>query len=362
MHVPGWLLLIIISYLTERSMILKYKGCTSTRRSLPGSSPQGVYLGNLFFIIKFNGAAMRPPVPRPIWPLLRKFKSPLGSTDPPAVKLKFVDDLSILCNINLSKEVILDPVNRPRPFNHGERTGHVLSSPSTLQLCLDELESFANSNLMRINDSKTCLMKFSKSRSKDFPPEFAFQGKDNLKVVNTTKLLGVMIDSNLGWETNTNHICKKASSKLWLLRRMNIMGLDYLTILDYYIKEVRSHLELAVPAWHSNLTLALSADIERVQRMAVGIILGTFEYSYEISCTLLGIEPLYLRRITLCTNFAKKTAFSPHSRHKDLFLKPVNHHDTRVKNTKFIEHSWNRERFYKSPLPFLTRLLNNTIQ
>ena len=87
------------------------------------------------------------------------------------------------------------------------------------------------------------------------------------------------------------------------------MGLDYLTILDFYLKEVRFHLELAVHAWHSNLTLSISVDIEYVQRMAVGIILGTVEYSYEISCTLLCIEPLYIRRITLFTNFAKKTAF-----------------------------------------------------
>ena len=120
MHVPGWLLLIIISYLTERSMILKYKVCSSSRRSLPGSAPQGVFLGNLFFIIKFNGAAMRPPIPRPVWPLLNKYKSDLGSTDPKAIKLKFVDDLSILCNVNLALEVIPDPVIRPRPFNHGD--------------------------------------------------------------------------------------------------------------------------------------------------------------------------------------------------------------------------------------------------
>ena len=214
---------------------------------------------------------------------------------------------------------------------------------------------------MRINDSKTCIIKFTKTRSRDFPPEFAFHNKDNLKVVETTKLLGVLIDSNLKWESNTYHICKKASSKLWLLRRMSNMGLDSTTILDYYMKEVRSHLELAAPAWHSNLTLKLSADIERVQKVAVGIILGTYEHPYEISCTILGIEPLSLRRTTLCSNFAVKTALCPFSRHKDLFFKPSYNHDTRFKNTKFIEHTWNNERFYDSPLPYLTRLLNKQL-
>ena len=50
---------------------------------------------------------------------------------------------------------------------------------------------------------------------------------------------------------------------------MKIIGLDVSIILDFYVKEVRVHLELAVPVWHSGLTKKLCADIERVQRVAV---------------------------------------------------------------------------------------------
>ena len=64
MHVPIWLLLILSSYLTNRSMILTYKGASSSPRSLPGSSPQGAFLGIFFFVIKYNAAALRPRVPR----------------------------------------------------------------------------------------------------------------------------------------------------------------------------------------------------------------------------------------------------------------------------------------------------------
>ena len=60
MHVPAWLLLILISYLTERSMILTYAAASSSPRDLPGSSPQGAFLGIFFFIVKYNGAALRP--------------------------------------------------------------------------------------------------------------------------------------------------------------------------------------------------------------------------------------------------------------------------------------------------------------
>ena len=153
-------------------------------------------------------------------------------------------------------------------------------------------------------------------------------------------------------------MCKRAFSKIWMLRRMQNLGLDYMTILDYYLKEVRSLLELAVPAWHSNLSLKLTSDIERVQKVAVRIILGTYEYPNSISCIIIGIEPLFMRRITICTTFAFKTALSSSSRHTDLFMKLIHPHDTRNKEVKFVEHSWNHRRFYNSPLPYLIRLLN----
>jgi hypothetical protein len=64
MHVPPWLLLILISYLTQRSMVLTYNGATSSPRDLPGSSPQGAFLGIFFFVVKYNGASLRPRIPR----------------------------------------------------------------------------------------------------------------------------------------------------------------------------------------------------------------------------------------------------------------------------------------------------------
>ena len=64
MKVPGWLLLILISYLTDRKMILKFRGVLSGLHYLFGSSPQGTVLGVILFIIYLNGAALRPEIPR----------------------------------------------------------------------------------------------------------------------------------------------------------------------------------------------------------------------------------------------------------------------------------------------------------
>ena len=66
MHTPKRLLAIIWSYLSSRSMILSYKREVFSPKSLPGGFGQGVWLGGLLFIIKFNGACLRPPIPRTV--------------------------------------------------------------------------------------------------------------------------------------------------------------------------------------------------------------------------------------------------------------------------------------------------------
>ena len=104
MHVPGWLLLLLVSYLTGRSMFMRHKGATSSRKLLPGSSPQGAFLGILLFIIIFNGVLLRPAIPRPNY-----------------LNLKYVHDLSMLAAFNLRRCLVEDPERRPRPLHYKDR-------------------------------------------------------------------------------------------------------------------------------------------------------------------------------------------------------------------------------------------------
>ena len=58
-------------------------------------------MGGLIFIIKFNGAFMRPPIPRDISGPISKSKSE---------KVKYVDDGTIAVSINLKTSLLPDPV------------------------------------------------------------------------------------------------------------------------------------------------------------------------------------------------------------------------------------------------------------
>ena len=349
MKVPGWLLLILISYLTDRKMILKFRGVLSALRSLPGSSPQGTVLGVILFIIIFNGAALRPSIPRTSWPFFSKKRN-----DPASVHMKFVDDLSVAVKVNLDDDLVNDDHIRQKPLTFDERFETKLVDENLLHETINNLRVFANERQMIINTKKSSVMKFTKSRTKNFPVEMKLD-HSFLEVKSKVRILGVILTSDLRWNSNTEFMCKKAFKNIWLLRRMKALKMDPFTILDYYFKEIRIHLELAVPVWHSGLTVRLSADIERVQRVALSIVLGETEFDYSRSCALLGLKPLYIRRQELCERFSRKTA-SPQCRHNDLFQIQTSGYDTR--SNAYREHFCHTTRFYNSALPFLTRTLN----
>ena len=168
------------------------------------------------------------------------------------------------------------------------------------------------------------------------------------------KIVGVVITSNLRWVKNTEYICQKAMEKMWILRRMIIYNLDIELICDTYIKEIRSIVEMAVPVWHSGLTVKLSRDIERVQKVALLIILGDHYTNYDVACTLVGIEPLQMKREQLCIKFALKNLKQENSLFK-IVSNPVN---TRSKTKVVIEPKSNYKRFRNSSIPYLSRLVN----
>ena len=73
-----------------------------------------------------------------------------------------------------------------------------------------------------------------------------------------------------------------------------------------YTKQYRSTLEFAVPAWNGALTDYERRNIERVQKMALNIILGDKFLSYDNALKMTNLECLKSRRVKLCLKFARK--------------------------------------------------------
>ena len=74
-----------------------------------------------------------------------------------------------------------------------------------------------------------------------------------------------------------------------------------------------------------------------------------------MALVVLDIEPLAVRREKLCLIFAKKTL---KSRHSDMFSKQTYMYNTRQATNTYKEYISNTQRCFKSPLNYLTRMLN----
>ena len=69
-----------------------------------------------------------------------------------------------------------------------------------------------------------------------------------------------MIQKDLRWGAQFVLMVKKASNKIWMLKRMKQLGLDEATLVHFWIMEARIHLRTST---------AFLSGVERVQRRAL---------------------------------------------------------------------------------------------
>ena len=170
---------------------------------------------------------------------------------------------------------------------------------------------------MKINYKKTKILPFNTSKKYDFLPQLHFPDNDPLEVIYETRLLGVILSSNLTRTAHVNDITQRAIAKLWILVRFKNLGGSREQLLKVFQTRVRSTLEFAAPVFHGALNQEQSRQIEMVQKKAFAVILGRDYVSYESALLLLEQERLDVRRLDLSYKFASKCAKSP--RHSSMF-------------------------------------------
>ena len=106
---------------------------------------------------------------------------------------------------------------------------------------------------LRIKENKTNVMKFNVARSHDFPLELIIDVfHNNLEVIPETKLLGVIVSSDLKWSASTEYICKKANKTM----RTYDMGLVILDLEPLEVIRERLCLNFAkktIKSWYKDM-------------------------------------------------------------------------------------------------------------
>ena len=142
-----------------------------------------------------------------------------------------------------------------------------------------------------------------------------------------------------------------------LLRRVAGFGAPIEDLKTIYILYVRSVLEHSSIVWHSSLTEENSADLERIQKSAVKIILGNQYKDYQSGLNYLQLDKLDDRRQHLCHRFALKCLTNEKTR--NMFPLSKKKHIMKMRNSEkyFVQYA-KTQRLQNSPIIHMQKLLN----
>ena len=224
----------------------------------------------------------------------------------PDDKFKFIDDLSTLEIINLIslglssfnfKTQVASDIN----IKHNQ---FLSKSNLKSQSYLNEIAAWTKSNQMKLNAEKSKFMIVNFTDNYQFNTRLMIENR-NLRQTNETHLLGVVVNDQLNWHSNTEFIIKKANKRMIILHNLFKFSLPMQEMITIYILYIRSILESSAVVWHSSITKSEEIKLERVQKTALKIILDGDYVNYSTALILSGLQTLSERRSFLCKKFAK---------------------------------------------------------
>ena len=237
-------------YLTNRNQKCQIKGTVSSEKIIRCGIPQGSILGPLFFLLYIND-----------------LPHCLESTKPRL----FADDTNITASAQSIDEL-----------------------EAAVNSDLKNLKEWLINNKLSLNLSKTEFIVIGSkpmvSRISDRTINLKIDDKE-IKQVQESKSLGVLLDQHLSWNSNTDVICKKISAGISALRRLKNFA-DKKTLLSIYNSLVSPYFQYCCEVWdvfnetHSN-------RLQKLQNRAARIITNTSnDADHSIVLSELGWEPL----------------------------------------------------------------------
>ena len=325
---------LVISYMSGRSMSVKFNQSESGIYQLCGGFPQGSRIGQDCYQGASNDAADH-----------------IDKDD----RFRYVDDLQILELIMLTG--ILHDYDIYSHVASDIPTDHLFLNPADTQIQsqLDQLAVWTDQNLMKLNPGKCDYLILSRTQQ-DFVTRLTVNGS-KIDQKAATKILGCWIEEDPGkWERNTRELIKSAYSRITMLSKLKYVGVSTADLLDIYKLFVRSRAEYMSVVWHSSLTAAESKRIENVQKTSLKIILADRYTGYQSGLDLALLETLSARRTARCLAFAKRCLKNDQTKH--FFpLNPDALQDLRNPEKYTVNFS-HTENYRNSTIPYCQRLLN----
>ncbi len=248
----------ISSYLAGRTQAVKYGGFLSELRQVTSGVPQGSVLGPFLFCI---------------------YVSSLQATDDISKMFKFADDTQL---ISLIRKTLFD------------------EDIDTLKCTLNSIKTWSSGNKLRLNNDKSKAIVYQKSKSQ----AVCMDDIDvSIKVVNEMKILGVIFNDRLSWDTHIDSLVKTCSQRFYLLRQLKPF-LNDIQLTDVYNGIIRSKMEYCSP-------LFISLNVREKQKLT-SLHKRFHRLRCGVGCPNNCLENLDDRRVKIATRIWHELSGSEH--------------------------------------------------
>ena len=169
-----------------------------------------------------------------------------------------------------------------------------------INLELEKVSSWLNSNRLCLNVSKTKYMIFDRTSSTTYM-NLNINNK-TLEQVKNFKFLGLQLTETLDWSLHTKNICSKLSRNIGILRRLRCQLPPYIMKILYYTL-IHSHLNYMILIWGNNCQ-----HIQTQQKKALRIIHSKHYLSHTDplfkSAKILKVNDLFIQQqLQLCRKY-----------------------------------------------------------
>ena len=176
-----------------------------------------------------------------------------------------------------------------------------------------------------------------------------------LSQVKEVCLLGVKISDDLKWHKNTSSLINRCYQRMAILRNLNSFHVPVVEMINIYCLYIRSVAEQSSVVWSSSITSGEENDLERIQKVALRIILNENYINYSTALYITNLKTLKSRRVELCKRFAIKCTKNektmgkfPLKQQKIHKRCPEKYEVTKAKTSRLAN----------SAIPYMQRLLN----
>ena len=243
----------LLNYFQNCRLRVKWKGIYSNIRKLNGGGPQGSLFGILEYLAQSNDNA---------------------DMVSPEDRYKFVDDLTTLEIINLLLIVISSyDLQAHVPSDKPVHNKYIKKENLISQKNFGLINKWTKSKKMMLNMKKTKIMIINFTKNKQFT-KLLQENNMNIEVVTKFKLLGTWITNYLKWDVNVQYLVKRAYGRLQLLNKAASYTRNKGDLKSIYKTHIRFILEQSSCVWNSSFSAENIADMRRVQKAAMRIIMG----------------------------------------------------------------------------------------